>query len=413
MLSAVFLQLALTQRIEGAPLVPAVQSVEAAPSSPTEQRAEAARPASPVPLVSAVAERFDFYGRLDGHLAFTGHDVRVENNSSRIGVMVQQPVLERLTVLGGGEWRMSLGQGDTTYNISENPDTGLATFQTSQSEAFSTRLGYVGLRFDKFGTLTLGKQWGVYYDISSWTDWYTVFGAHGSSTYNAGTDGGRTGNGRADSALVYRVALGALRLGVQAQFLDSTSRKIDGFGGAAVYDFGMGIRAGLAYTYSFLQSPGVPVVGYDDKDSQALTGGVIFERAGWRIASVNTWTHNHEVVKTASAAVMYDTLGAELYVGRSFENLVTVYGGFDFAIPRSLDTRFVDPNYGTRDAIFGVRLLLDHKAASFVYLEGRTGTTRDVNGTRADDALMLGIRFNYSLRRALGLERLREPRFAP
>ena len=389
MLNALVLQLALTQGVEAAP------------------------PAQDPAWLRSVAERFDFYGRLDGHLAFTHDDVRVENNSSRIGVMVEAPVLGSLTVLGGGEWRMSLGQGDTTYNISENPDTGLATFESSSNQAFSTRLGFVGLRFGQFGTLTLGKQWGVYYDVSSWTDWYTVFGAHGSSTYNAGTDGGQTGGGRADSAIVYRIALGALRVGAQAQFLDSTTRVLDGLAGSVVYDLGAGVRVGAAYSRSFLEFGSTPIAGYDGQDAQAFTAGVSFDRDGWKIASVNTWTHDHELVKTPSAAVMYDMLGAELYVSRSFKNLFSLYAGFDFAIPRQLDTRFVKPNYGTRDVLCGARLLLDAKAGSFVYLEGRTGETRDVNGTRADDALMLGIRFNYSLRRALGLDRLREPRLAP
>jgi predicted porin len=387
MLNALLLQLALTSGVATAPPVPDAS------------------------WLGTVAQRFDLYGRLDGHLALTADDVRVENNGSRIGVMVEQPVFGSLTVLGGGEWRMSLGQGDTTYNISENADTGFATFQASDTGAFSTRLGFVGLRFGQYGTLTIGKQWGVYYDVSSWTDIYTVFGARGSSTYNAGTDGGQTGGGRADSALVYRVALGALRLGAQAQFLDATSRVLDGFAGSAVYDLGAGVRVGAAYSHSFLEVSAVPLAGYDGKDAQAFTAGVTFERAGWRISSVNTWTHDHELVKTTSAAVMYDTLGAELFASRTFASLVSLYAGFDLAIPRHLDTRFVNPNYGNRDVLFGARLLLDAKAASYVYLEARTGETRDANGARAEDALMLGIRFNYSLRRALGLEPLREPRF--
>jgi len=372
-----------------------------------------AAPDAGVPWLKSVAHSMDVYGRIDGHLAFTADDVKVQNNSSRLGLMVQQAVLGGMTVLGGAEWKFNLGAGDTSYNITENPDTGLGTVQSTTSQAFSTRLAFVGMRFAEYGTLTLGKQWGVYYDVSSFTDLYTTFGAHGSSTYNAGTDGGQTGEGRADSALAYRLALGRLRLGVQAQFLPQRPAVLDGLSGSVLYQLGAGFRVGAAYSQSKLDFGTTPVAGYDGESARALTAGLSFERAGWKLASVNTWTHDHELVKTSSATVMYDTLGAELFVARRFADVVQLFAGIDFAIPRRLDARYVNPNYGTRDVLLGARLLLDAKAGSFVYLEGRTGETRDANGTRADDVVMLGIRFVYSLRRAFGLEALPEPRSKP
>ncbi|HEX6766169.1 MAG TPA: hypothetical protein VF103_11840, partial [Polyangiaceae bacterium] len=120
--------------------------------------------------------------------------------------------------------------------------------------------------------------------------------------------------------------------------------------------------------------------------------------------SVNTWTRNHELVTTPSTTVMYDTLGAELYVARRFGDVVMPYGGIDFAIPRHLDPSFVDPSYGTRDVLGGVRFLFDERGDSFAYVEGRTGDTRDALGNRATDVVLVGLRLQYSLRRGLGLE---------
>ncbi|HEY3497816.1 MAG TPA: porin, partial [Polyangiaceae bacterium] len=359
-----------------------------------------AAPPERAPWLEDIAQRVDLYGRLDGHLAVTGDDLRVENNSSRIGFMAQQSVFGGISVLGQAEWRMSLGEGDTVYNVTENPDTGLATVDTTTNQALSTRLGFVGLRLAQFGTLTLGKQWGVYYDVSEWTDTYTVFGAHGSSTYNAGTDGGQTGEGRANDALAYRIALGALKLGVQAQFLDSRPEIVDGLSGSLTLRIGKSLRVGAAYSQSFVDFGG-GVVGYDGDDAQAFTAGIAFEAGGWKVAALDTWTHNHELVRAGDAVVVYDTLGAELFVSRRFRDLVVVYGGFDFAVPRALDTRYVDPDFGTRDVLGGVRLLLDPKAGSYVYLEARTGRSRDESGEQAEDVATLGIRFNYSFRRAL------------
>lgn len=364
---------------------------------------QAANPVPTQPWLDELAQRVDVYGRLDGHLAFSEDDIRFANNSSRVGVKAEQSLGRNLSVLGQGEWRMSLGSGDTSYSISENPDTGLATFESQTNQAFSTRLGFVGLGFGKYGKLTLGKQWGVYYDVSEWTDSYIVFGAHGSSTYNAGTDGGQTGEGRANDAVVYRVALGPLKLGVQAQFTSARSPTLDGLGGSLVYELGAGLRVGVAYSHAFLDFTS-NIAGYDGEDAQALTAGISFKEGGWKIAVVNTWTHDHELVKTPLATVMYDTRGSELFVSRSFQDLVMVLAGFDFAIPYALDPSLVNPDYGTRDLLMGARWLLDTKAGSFVYLEARTGLSRDVYGEPAEDLLMLGIRFNYSLRRGLGLD---------
>jgi predicted porin len=365
--------------------------------------APSAPPAEETPTVlQRLAQRVDVYGRFDGHLAVTRDDARVANNSSRLGVKAEQDVAGGLSVIAQGEWRISVGKGDTTYNVTENPDTGLGQLQTASSPALTTRLGYVGLRHPEYGSLTLGKQWGVYYDVSLWTDQFVVFGAHGSSTYNAGTDGGQTGEGRANDAIAYRVGHGPVKLGVQAQFIPERSPVLDSLSGSLVVALGAGLKVGVAYSRAFLEL-GSNVVGYGGGDAQAFTAGISFEASGWKLAALDTWTRDHEFVTSNGVTVAYDTLGAELFLSRSFRDLLMLYGGFDFAIPRHLDAEFVDPDYSTRDVLGGARWLFDAKAGSFAYLEARTGRTRDTAGVRADDAVMLGIRFNYSLRKALGM----------
>lgn len=359
--------------------------------------------AAEVPIGRKLAEHVDVYGRFDGNLGFSQDGIDFANNGSRFGTKAELVLGGNLAVFGQGEWSVNLGQGDTRYNLSENPDTGLGTFESTEQQAIGTRLGFFGVRLGEYGTLTLGKQWGVYYDVSVWTDIFTVFGATGSSTYNAGTDGGQTGEGRANDAVAYRLKLEQLRIGVQAQFLDTRSPTLDSLSGSLVYDFENGLRIGAAYSHAFIDFD-QEIVGYDGKDAQAFTAGIRFDDSHWTVATLGTWTRNHELLATAAATVMYDTLGAELFLGRKFDDTWMPYTGFDLAIPRALDARYVDPNYGTRDLIGGVRFLFDEKALSYAYIEGRTGQTRDSAGTRALDLVMVGIRLNYSLRRALGLD---------
>jgi predicted porin len=402
-----FCDVALSPDVYGAPV--ALSTESAAPPAPVASAVppvavpKASSPAR-APWLDELAHRVDLYGRFSGHLAFTDDGVDVANNGSRFGIKAEQKLSIDFSIIGQGEWKVNLGQGDTRYSVSENPDTGLATLDSTSSDAIGTRLGFLGVRFGPYGTLTYGKQWGVYYDVSEWTDRFAAFGAHGSSTYNAGTDGGQTGEGRANDAVIYRVALGPVRLGAQAQFLDTRDGVVDGLSGSAVYESGRGLKIGVAYSHSYLDFGALDVVGYDGGDAQALTFGINFDDGAWMISALDTWTRNHEFVLADSATVAYDTLGAELLVGYRFHGKLMPYAGFDFAIPRNLDTTFVDPEYGTRDVLGGVRWLFDPKPGSFVYLEGRTGQTRDASGTRAADIVTLGIRFNYSLRRALGFD---------
>jgi len=162
------------------------------------------------------------------------------------------------------------------------------------------------------------------------------------------------------------------------------------------------LRAGLAYSHAFLDDLGLELVGFDGTGAQAFTAGVGYKGESWVIASLNTWTRNHEIVNGTQAAVMYDTLGAELFVARTFAERVMLYGGFDFAVPRGLDPRFISPNYGTRDVLFGARWLFDSKLKSYAYIEARTGASIAVDGSTEPDILTLGLRLSYSLREGLG-----------
>jgi predicted porin len=352
-------------------------------------------------LLRKIAEQVDLYGRFDGHLEVSSHDISFANNGSRFGIAAEQTLGGGFELIGRGEWSIKLGEGDSRYHLDENPSIGFGTFSSTQSSAIGTRLGFVGMSLGDYGTLTLGKQWAVYYDVSEWTDQYTVFGATGSSTYNAGTDGGQTGTGRANDAVVYRVALGPFQLGAQAQFRAATATGLDSLAGSLVYDSGFGLRVGVAYSHAFLEDLGLELVGFDGTGARAFTAGISYKDDAWVFATVNTWTRNHEIVNGTQAAVMYDTLGAELFVARKLAGRLMLYGGFDLAIPRGLDPRFVNPNYGTRDVLFGARWLFDSKVRSYAYVEGRTGASIAADGSPAPDVITLGLRLSYSLRDGL------------
>ena len=100
------------------------------------------------------------------------------------------------------------------------------SFQTRRDDLLNLLLGYVGMAHVKWGQLTLGKQWGVYYDLAGITDRGHTWSSTAAGVYNFHGDGGLSGTGRADKAVQYRKQWGNLSLALQTQ-LQGTSDLID------------------------------------------------------------------------------------------------------------------------------------------------------------------------------------------
>ena len=152
-----------------------------------------------------LAESFELYGSLRGHVASYGGESEIQDNSSRVGAHFSREVSSRLRVLAGVELSVNLFDSDFSFNVESSTDTGFGTInRTHASDVFGTRLGYVGVDLARGGRVTIGKQWSTYYDVSAWTDEFDVFGGEGGFTYSPpGTDGGTLGTGRAEKARLH------------------------------------------------------------------------------------------------------------------------------------------------------------------------------------------------------------------
>ena len=111
---------------------------------------------------------------------------------------------------------------------------------------FTARLGYVGVKSDKFGSLSLGKQWSTYSKVSTWTDMFATTGGDASGTYN---NGDFNGTGRADDAVQYNVSVKGLNVSAQLQTADADAQsdRSNGTSFAASYDLPMGLSVGAAW----------------------------------------------------------------------------------------------------------------------------------------------------------------------
>lgn len=131
----------------------------------------------------------DIYGSARIRYRDLGDETGWQDGSSRMGVDADWRFAQESYLIGRYEWGFNLLTGlDPDTNIGELEDTVF------------TRLLYLGLDTPRTN-LIVGKNWSPYYEVAAFTDRFQGAGGKGGGTYNAFTDGGDTGTGRADRAV--------------------------------------------------------------------------------------------------------------------------------------------------------------------------------------------------------------------
>ncbi|EPL7219462.1 porin [Klebsiella pneumoniae] len=191
--------------------------------------------------------KLDLYGKIDG-LHYFSDDKSVDGDQTymRVGVKGETQINDQLT--GYGQWE---------YNVQAN------NTESSSDQAW-TRLAFAGLKFGDAGSFDYGRNYGVVYDVTSWTDVLPEFGgdtygsdnflqsrANGVATYRNSdffglVDGlnfalqyqGKNGSVSGEGTSPTNNGRGALK------------QNGDGFGTSLTYDIYDGISAGFAYSHS-------------------------------------------------------------------------------------------------------------------------------------------------------------------
>ncbi|MEN0616239.1 porin OmpC [Klebsiella indica] len=183
--------------------------------------------------------KLDFYGKVKAQHYFSD-DKNQDGDQTyvRIGIKGETQINDLMT--GYAQWE---------YQFQGNNDEG-----TGATGGDKTRMAFAGLNFSEFGSVDYGRNYGVAYDISSWTDMLPEFGADTSTQ----TDVFMTG--RATGVATYRNRdffglVDGLNFALQYQGkADDSDRSVqkqhgDGFGISASYEYA-GISAGASYTAS-------------------------------------------------------------------------------------------------------------------------------------------------------------------
>ena len=191
---------------------------------------------------------------------------------------------------------LHLSRRNDLVTISADPG---GSYATSESALYA-RLGFIGIG-TPYGNISIGKQWGVHYNLAGNIDNMYMFGADAIGVYNGGTDGGPSGTGRADQVLKYEITLNNLWFGVQGQFRNSSVNTVyfaDSYGAAVMYDFKV-VKLGMSYN-KVLDGVVSPKFGEASIDDEYLAALVDFSRENFHFGVLAEVFKNHEKNDTSA-----------------------------------------------------------------------------------------------------------------
>ena len=234
--------------------------------------------------------KLDLYGKVDG-LHYFSDDKSVDGDQTymRLGFKGETQVTDQLT--GYGQWEYQI-QG----NSAENENNSW------------TRVAFAGLKFQDVGSFDYGRNYGVVYDVTSWTD---VLPEFGGDTYGSDNFMQQRGNGFAtyrntdffglvdglNFAVQYQGKNGnpsgeGFTSGVTNNGRDALRQNGDGVGGSITYDYeGFGIGGAISSSKRTDAQNTAAYIGNGDR-AETYTGGLKYDANNIYLAAQYTQTYN-------------------------------------------------------------------------------------------------------------------------
>ena len=334
-------------------------------------------------------------GFIDVRVINTQNQTEVVNGTSRINFKIDRKLKQGWKALGLVEWGVNpVGSSDIIYNN---------RFESIQDEFLYNRLGYAGLSHDKYGQITIGKQWGAWYDVVYGTNNSFVWdgNAAGVYTYNK-DDGAVNGTGRGDKLIQYRNSYNDLSFTLQAQLKNSEFYTCDvsditeqecetlwnaGDTAAQQVEFNYTFGASVTYTPTDMVTLTAGVnrgefdLTYGDGTTQNVEdliygAGIMWGRVdqkGLYVAANINKNKNHDTDNLGR--LIKDAIGIETFASYRFDNDFRPFiaynvfdAGDDYVIQPNFNT---DPNdvFKRQFAVIGVHYLIDED--TIAYIEAR------------------------------------------
>ncbi|APG18942.1 porin OmpC [Kosakonia radicincitans DSM 16656] len=233
--------------------------------------------------------KLDLYGKVDG-LHYFSDDKGSDGDQTyvRFGFKGETQVNDQVT--GYGQWE---------YNVQAN-DT------ESASDQAWTRVAFAGIRVTDAGSFDYGRNYGVIYDVTSWTD---VLPEFGGDTYGSDNFMQQRANGLAtyrntdffglvdglNFALQYQGKNGSVS-GENDTGRSTLKQNGDGYGASLTYDLGAGFSVGGAMSSSRRTADqnvttNAALFGEGDR-AEVYSGGLKYDANNIYLAAQYSQTYN-------------------------------------------------------------------------------------------------------------------------
>jgi len=312
-----------------------------------------------------------------------------------------------------GDWRVAqdtwaYARLEAGFNVLDELDIlldpGSGSGESQQGESVFPRLYTVGIETPVV-VASFGKSWSTYYKISNFTDRFDSAGSSAVGTFNANTDGGATGTGRADSvlqSLVYidftpeKWQVNPFNLNIQFQ----SGQPIPGvegvnyqyaFGLSAVLDSRDDYTLGVAYNRARvdeLENAAVQAAGIKG-DAEALVIGARWFDEKRYIGFTAARLLNHENTDQGTYFIGW---GSELYARHLMTGRYWLVGGYNWLVPDKDEVQAGE--YELLYGIVGLRYSIDD-FNRLAYAEWRIEGTVSESGEELGNIFTIGIRWDF------------------
>lgn len=348
--------------------------------------------------IAAAADELRLYGSVRLRYRDTVEGTVWGDGGSRFGISGRLQLKPQYWLFARGEAGFNLlDTADLLFNRGDRP-----AGSHFGDEVF-LRLFHVGIETSQF-MLAVGKNWSTYYRVSSFTDRFEATGASASGTFNAGTDGGYTGTGRADGVIQTRGLLNAfntnsilkpLNLNFQVQHGQAIPKIPDKFykttiGLSSVLKSKHGVEIGVAYNHANIDESDLPSLSANgiDGDATALILGARWIGENWYIGSVVSRLKNHE---TTGQDIYFDGTGWEVYGQYRIYKQWWAVAGWNKLNPDSSETQAgeFEVNYN----VIGIRYSF-REYSQIIFANARIDSSSSSDGTQGGNVYTIGVRWD-------------------
>ncbi|MFD2167487.1 porin [Thalassotalea euphylliae] len=338
------------------------------------------------------------------HVSSDGTDEFVDSNS-RIAFGFDRQLQQGWQALGYLELGVELAENNGGLVISGDGIKG----SSSKDDSVWLRQGFVGVEHEKYGKITLGKQWASIYTVSGQADIWHYFGGDAAGIYNLGSDGGFSGTGRAEQALQYNNQFGDLSVSVQFQ---STQEEIDVYdefgeeipGVTAEFDnsYGFGLKYSLPFNVHLgagyneanlkFRSDAVGAIDIDDTLTAFSISYGTSKNDPFYIVAIMVEGEFHEL--NDRNALMEDTIGLELWASYRFaDDKAMVYAGYNSLED---DSSGLNNSYERNSQMVGAAYFFDPLFDIFVeFQQDDNSTAADGSDLGREDTLAVGVKYVF------------------